>query len=138
MSKIRNEYALLQKGNNQLKIQLQKYQNYVENVPQNSHTKYQKPIRKRKTLLLWWSRRKWREWLLCYRNSKNMSKQTKKNDNLWRWNRQSSWIWTTFADWNEEQEEEQDKIQAKSKKRPPKQMEKSKQLRKGITKFIKM
>ena len=48
LSKIRNEYALLQKENNQLKIQLQKYQNYVENLPQKSHTKHQKPIRKRK------------------------------------------------------------------------------------------
>ena len=41
---------------------------------------------------------------------------------------------------DEEQEEEQDnyKIQTKSKKEPPKQIEKSKQLRKGITKLIKM
>ena len=41
---------------------------------------------------------------------------------------------------DEEQEEEQDnyKIQTKSKKEPPKQIEKSKQLRKGITKSIKM
>ena len=42
---------------------------------------------------------------------------------------------------DEEQEEEQDnyKIQTKSKKRPPaKQIEKPKQLRKGITKSIKM
>ena len=48
MSKIRNEYALLQKENSQLKIQLQKHQNYVENLPEKSHTKYQKPITKRK------------------------------------------------------------------------------------------
>ena len=40
LSKIRSEYVLLQKENNQLKIQLQKYQNYVENLPQKSHTKY--------------------------------------------------------------------------------------------------
>ena len=39
LSKIRNEQALLQKENNHLKIQLQKYQNYVENLPQKSHTK---------------------------------------------------------------------------------------------------
>ena len=31
-----------------MKIELQKYQNYVQNLPQKSHTKYQKPIRKRK------------------------------------------------------------------------------------------
>ena len=47
-SKIRNEYALLQKENNQLKIELQKYQNYVQHIPQKSYMKYQKPIRKRK------------------------------------------------------------------------------------------
>ena len=39
LSKIRNEQALLQTENNHLKIQLQKYQNYVENLPQKSHTK---------------------------------------------------------------------------------------------------
>ena len=44
LSKIRNEYPLLQKENNQLKIQLQKYQNYVENLPQTS---YRKPIENR-------------------------------------------------------------------------------------------
>ena len=32
ITKIRNEYAQLQKENNQLKIELQKYQQYVQNV----------------------------------------------------------------------------------------------------------
>ena len=52
LSKIRNEYALLQKENNQLKIELQKYQNYIQYSPQESYTKYQKLIKKKKTLLL--------------------------------------------------------------------------------------
>ena len=49
ISKIRNEYALLQKENNQLKIQLQKYQNYIESLPQKSYRKQiENRIRKRK------------------------------------------------------------------------------------------
>ena len=34
LTKIRDEYAKLQKENNQLKIELQKYQTYVQNRPQ--------------------------------------------------------------------------------------------------------
>ena len=50
LAKIRNEYAKLQKENNQLKIELHKYQAYVQNTPQRSYQKpsYQKLIRKRK------------------------------------------------------------------------------------------
>ena len=47
ISKIRNEYDY-----NQLKTELQKYQNHVQNLPQKSHTKYQKPIRKRNTITM--------------------------------------------------------------------------------------
>ena len=45
ITKIRNEYAKLQKENSELKIELQKYQDYIQNIPQRS---YQKPTRKRK------------------------------------------------------------------------------------------
>ena len=45
ITKIRNEYAKLQKENSELKIELQKYQDYIQNKPQRS---YQKPTRKRK------------------------------------------------------------------------------------------
>ena len=45
LTKIRNEYAKLQQECNQLKIQLQKYKDYVEQIPQRY---YQKPLRKRK------------------------------------------------------------------------------------------
>ena len=50
LAKIRNAYAKLQKENNQLKIELHKYQTYVQNTPQRSYqkTSYQKLIRKRK------------------------------------------------------------------------------------------
>ena len=51
-TKIREEYAKLQQENNQLKIELHKYKNYVEQLPQipyhKSYAHYQKPIRKRK------------------------------------------------------------------------------------------
>ena len=45
ITKIRNEYTKLQKENSELKIELQKYQDYIQNIPQRS---YQKPTRKRK------------------------------------------------------------------------------------------
>ena len=50
LTKIRNEYAKLQKENNQLKIELHKYQTYVQNTSHRSHQKpsYTKPIRKEK------------------------------------------------------------------------------------------
>ena len=48
-TKIREEYAKLQQECNQLKIQLTKYKQYVDNLPQQrSYSHYQKPIRKRK------------------------------------------------------------------------------------------
>ena len=48
ITKIRNEYVQLQKENNQLKIELQKYQQYVQNVSQNPYRKpsYVRPKRK--------------------------------------------------------------------------------------------
>ena len=50
ITKIKNKYAKLQKENSELKIELQKYQDYIQNKPQRSYQKpsYQKPIRKRK------------------------------------------------------------------------------------------
>ena len=53
LTKIRNEYAKLQKENNQLKIKLHKYQAYVQNTPQRSYQKplYTKPIRKENTII---------------------------------------------------------------------------------------
>ena len=50
ITKIRNEYAKLQKENSELKIELQKCQDHIQNKPQRSYQKpsYQKTIRKRK------------------------------------------------------------------------------------------
>ena len=48
ITKIRTEYVQLQKENNKLKIELQKYQQYVQNVSQNPSRKpsYMRPKRK--------------------------------------------------------------------------------------------
>ena len=52
LSKIRNEYALLQKEYNQTKIELQKYQHYVQNSPPKTTYELSKTNKKKKTLLL--------------------------------------------------------------------------------------
>ena len=140
LSKIRNEYALSQKENNQLKTQLQKHQNYVENLPQKSHTKYEKSIRKRKHYY-YDDQKESEESDSCVTEirRRHPNKQRKRIiyedeiDGLPEYELHSPTE-------DEEQEEEQDncKIQSKSKKRPPKQIEKSKQHRKGIAKSIKM
>ena len=136
LSKIRNEYALLQEENNQLKIQLQKYQNYVQNLLQK---KYQKPIRKRKHYYDDQEESEESDSYVTEIRRRRPNKQRKRIiyedeiDGVPEYEPHSPTE-------DEEQEEEQDnyKIQTKSKKRPPKQIKKSKQLRKGITKSIKM
>ena len=47
-TKIREEYTKLQQENNQLKIELHKYKEHVQKLPQKYYARYQKPIRKRK------------------------------------------------------------------------------------------
>ena len=44
-TKIREEHAKLQQENNQLKIELHKYKEYVEKLLQKSYARYQKSIR---------------------------------------------------------------------------------------------
>ena len=141
MSKIRNEYALLQKEYNQTNIEMQKCQHYVQNLPQKPRMNYQKPIRKRKHY---------------YFDDQEESEESDSHvTEIWR-RRPSKYrkkvIYEDEIDGlpdygphspteDEEQEEEYDnKVQTKSKKRPlpPKQIEKPKQLKKGITKLIKM
>ena len=50
LTKIRNKYAKLQKTNNELKIELHKYQNYFQTMPQKSYHKPSctKPIKKKR------------------------------------------------------------------------------------------
>ena len=48
-TQIRKEYAKLQKENNNLQIELQKYKKYVEQIqPRNKKKYYENPLRKRK------------------------------------------------------------------------------------------
>ena len=49
ITKIRNKYAQLQKENDQLRIELQKYQQYIQNISQTPYRKpsYIRPKRKR-------------------------------------------------------------------------------------------
>ena len=48
-TQIRKEYGKLQKENNNLQIELEKYKKYVEQIqPRNKKKYYEKPIRKRK------------------------------------------------------------------------------------------
>ena len=140
MSKIRNEYALLQKENSQLKIQLQKHQNYVENLPEKSHTKYQKPITKRKHYY--------------YDDQEESEESDSYVTEIWRRRpnkKRKRIIYEDEIDGlpeyephspteDEEEIEEQNNFKTKNKKSQslPKQIEKPKQLKKGITKSIKM
>ena len=48
ITKIRNEYVQLQKENNQLKIELQNYQKYVQNVSQNPYRKPSRYVRSKR------------------------------------------------------------------------------------------
>ena len=51
LAKIRNEYAQLQKENNQLRIEIQKYQRYIQYNENVSQTPYRKPaFKKRKRI----------------------------------------------------------------------------------------
>ena len=140
MSKIRNEYALLQKENSQLKIQLQKHQNYVENLPEKSHTKYQKPITKRKHYY--------------YDDQEESEESDSYVTEIWRRRpnkKRKRIIYEDEIDGlpeyephspteDEEEIEEQNNYKTKSKKRQllPKQIEKPKKTKNGITKSIKM
>ena len=129
LSKIRNEYALSQKENNQFKVQLQKHQNYVENLPQKSHTKYQKPIRKRKHY--YYDDQEESEESDSYVTEIRRRRPNKQRKRI---------IYEDEIDGlpeyephspteDEEQEEEQNNHKSKKRSLPPKQIEKSKQLR---------
>ena len=140
LSKIRNEYALLQKEHNQTKTELQKYQHYVQNLPQKPRMNYQKRIRKIKHYYDDQEESKESDSYVTEIRRTRPNKHRKKiiyEDEI-----------VGLPDYelhspteDEEQEEEYDnKVQTKSKKGPLplKQIEKPKQLKKGIIKSIKM
>ena len=139
LTKIRNEYAKLQKENNELKIELHKYRNYFQNVPQKSYQKpsYTKPIRKRKHY--YYDEPEESEESDSYvaeirRRPKKQNKRIIYKDEI-------DGLPEYEPDLQTEYKQEEDnnyEIQNKYKGTEPKQIEKPKKVKKGITKSIKM
>ena len=141
ISKIRNEYALLQKDYNHLKIELQKYQNYVQNLPQKSHTKYQKPIRKRKHYYYDDQAEESEECDSYVTEIRRRRPKKQRKTIIYEVEIDGLPEYEPHSPTDDEGEiEEQNNYKTKSKKRQPlpKQINKPKQLKKVITKSIKM
>ena len=139
LTKIRNEYAKLQKENNQLKIELHKYQTYIQNSPQRSYQKplYTKPIRKRKHY--YYDGPEQSEESDSYvteirRRPKRQRKRILYEDEI-----DGLPEYESDSPTDEEQVENNNyEMQNKYKDKKPKQIEKAKKVTKGITKPIKM
>ena len=139
LTKIRNECAKSKKENNELKIELHKYQNYFQNIPQKSYQKpsYTKPIRKRKHY--YYDEPEESEESDSYvteipRRPKKQKKRIIYEDEIDRIPE-----YETDSPTEEEQEEDNNyEIQNKYKGKQLKQIEKPKKVKKGITKSIKM
>ena len=129
----------MQKENNKLKIELHKYGNYFQNVPEKSYQKpsYKKPIRKRKHYH--YDEPEESEESHSYvteirRRPKKLKKRIIYEDEI-------DGIPEYEPDLATEEEQEEDnnyKIQNKYKAKQPKQIEKAKKVNKCITKSIKM
>ena len=140
LTKIRNEYVLLQKENNQLKIELEKMKNYVENLPKFPRKpNFRQPI---------WNTYKKRKQFYYddYEDSEESNSYVTEGRRHPK--RRKKVIYEDEIDGipeyephspteTEEQEEEQN---YKIKRRPPpsKQIHKPKQIKKGITKSMKI
>ena len=70
----------MQKENNEIKIELHKYQKYASKIL--SETIIHETIEKKKALLLSWTWTKWRKQFLCYRNSKTRITYKNKIDGI--------------------------------------------------------
>ena len=129
----------MQKENNELKIELHKYRNYFQNIPQKSYQKpsYTKPMRKRKHY--YYDEPEESEESNSYvteirRRPKKQKTRIICKDKIDRIPENES-----DSPTKEDQEEDNNyKIQNKYKGRQRKQMEKPKKVKKGITKSIKM
>ena len=139
LTKIRNEYVKLQKENNEIKIELHKYQNYFQNMPQKSYQKpsYTKPLRKRKHY--YYDELEQSEESDSYvteirRRPKKQKKRIIYKDEI-------DGIPEYEPDLPTEEEQEEDnnyEIQSKHRGKQPNQIEKPKKVKKGITKSIKI
>ena len=124
-----------------MKIELQKYQNYVQNLPQKLHTKYQKLIRKRKHYYYDDQEEESEESASYVTEIRGRlpNKQRKRIlyedeiDGLLEYE-----LHILTEDKGEIEEQNNHKTKSKKRQPLPKQVEKPKQLKKGITKSIKM
>ena len=139
-TKIRDEYAKLQKENNQLKIELHKYKTYVEQLSQKSYQKsyvnYPKPIRKRKYYRDLEPEEESDESDFYITETRRHPKKQKKRityeeeiDGLPNYEPESP---------SEEEQEDNNEIQIKPKGKQAKVIERPKKVKKGITKSIKI
>ena len=140
LSKIRNEYALLQKEHNQTKTELQKYQHYVQNLPQKPRMNYQKRIRKIKHYYDDQEENKESDSYVTEIRRRRPNKHRKKiiyEDEI---DGLPDYELHSPTEDEEQEKEYNNKVQTKSKKGPLplKQIKKPKQLKKGIIKSIKM
>ena len=137
--KIRNEYAKLQQEYNQLKIQLQKCKDYVEQIHQRSYQKssYQKPLRKRKHYQPADEKNEESDSYVTEIRRRRPKKQAKRRiiyedeiDSLPEYEPESPT--------KDEQEEDNYEIQNIPKGKQAKQIEKPRKVKKGITKPMKV
>ena len=124
LTKIRNEYAKLQKENNEIKIELHKYQNYFQNMP-TKHYCYDELEQSEESDSYVTEIR---------RRPKKQKKRIIYEDEI-------DGIPEYEPDSPTEEEQEEDnnyEIQSKHRGKQPNQIEKPKKVKKGITKSIKM
>ena len=129
----------MQKENNELKIELHKYRNYFQNIPQKSYQKpsYTKPIRKRKHY--YYDEPEESEESNSYVTE--IRRRPKKQKTRIICKDKTDGIPENESDSPTEEDQEEDnncKIQNKYKGKQRKQMAKPKKVKKGITKSIKM
>ena len=141
LTKIREEYAKLQQENNQLKIEMQKYRSYIERSSQKTYRRnYQKPIRKRKYYYDQQGDDESEESNSCITEIRRKPKKQKRKRIIYEDEIDSLPEYEPDSPTEVEQEEEDQnyEIQKKFKGKHLKTVEKLRQIKKGITKSIKM
>ena len=132
ITKIRNEYAQIQKENNQLRIEIQKYQNYIQ-YNQNVSEKYRKPYFQEWKRMQYYDESAESDESESYTEIRRRPKQPKKRRILYE--DEIDEIPYEPDSPTEDGEQEEDDIYESKKQ---KQIEKPKRKKQGITKSIKM
>ena len=141
LTKVREEYAKLQQENNQPKIEMQKYESYIEWSSQKTYRpNYQKPIRKRKYYYDQQGDDESEESDSCITEIRRQPKKQKRKRIIYEDEIDSLPEYEPDSPTEEEQEEQDQnyEIQKNFKGKHLKTVEKLKQIKKGITKSIKM